>query len=167
MFEPAWSVHISRYWNNNDSWEQVINYRNRKPPAGLGCDRGKNLYASTWKNVFWPVKLFDKEGEKSHPVLRLLPSRASDGITWIPGSCVLSIINNKSWPLSGGLMAQKPCSVIRLSLICPCSVHLRDYRGQLPYPQSPSCSCLIIDIYCLIGWIWTGINTHLDDGEQQ
>lgn len=64
-------------------------------------------------------------------------------------------------------MAQKPCSVIRLSLICPCFVHHCDYRRQLSYPQSPSCSCLIIDIYCLIGWIWTGINTHLDDGEPQ
>lgn len=62
-------------------------------------------------------------------------------------------------------MVQKPWSVIRLSLICPCSVHHRDYKGQALYPQSPSCSCLIIDIYCLIEWIWTGINTHLNNEE--
>lgn len=64
-------------------------------------------------------------------------------------------------------MVQKPWSVIRLSLICPCSVHHRDYKGQALYPQSPSCSCLIIDIYCLIEWIWTGINTHLNNEELQ
>lgn len=45
------------------------------------------------------------------------------------GSYYLSIIHCKSWPLSGGLMTQKPCKVIRLSLICPCFVHRHNYRG--------------------------------------